>query len=78
MEQVKKWEDEIEAIAVGIGPVLDNIGLPQLEGAWLLEMVPTDRSSIAVVTCGQTSGSSLVVWLMEPSFMPSRNCVRIT
>jgi hypothetical protein len=35
MEQVKKWEDKIEAIAVGIGPVLDNIGLPQPEGARL-------------------------------------------
>jgi hypothetical protein len=36
MEQVKKREDEIEAIAAGIGPVLDNISLPQLEGARLL------------------------------------------
>jgi hypothetical protein len=32
---VKKWEDQIEVIAVGIGPVLDNIGLPQPEGARL-------------------------------------------
>jgi hypothetical protein len=37
---VKKWEDEIEAIAAGIGPVLDNIGLPQPEGARLHEDDP--------------------------------------
>jgi hypothetical protein len=35
MEQVKKREDEIEAIIIGIGPMLDNIGLPQPEGARL-------------------------------------------
>jgi hypothetical protein len=40
MEQVKKQEDEIEAITAGIGPVLDNIGLPQPEGAWLPEDGP--------------------------------------
>jgi hypothetical protein len=29
MEQVKKREDQIEAIVAGIGPMLDNIGLPE-------------------------------------------------
>jgi hypothetical protein len=40
MEQVKKREDEIEAITAGIGPVLDNIGLQQPEGARLPEDGP--------------------------------------
>jgi hypothetical protein len=77
MEQVKKREDEIEAIAAGIGPVLDNISLPQPEGP-RLPGDPTDRPSTAAVTCGQTLGSSLIAWLMGPSIMPSHSYVRIT
>jgi hypothetical protein len=40
MEQVKKQEDQIEVIVVGIGPMLDNIDLPQPKGARLPEDSP--------------------------------------
>ena len=39
VEQVKAHDDKVEAMIVGIQPVLDCVGLEQPEGAWL----PSDR-----------------------------------
>ena len=35
MEQVKTHDEKLEAMTVGIQPVLDCISLEQLEGEWL-------------------------------------------
>jgi hypothetical protein len=78
MEQVKKREDQIEAIVARIGPMLDNIDLPEPEGARLLRDGPYQSIVDRYQMRGQTSESSHVASLMGLSFLPLHNCIHIT
>jgi hypothetical protein len=78
MEQVKKREDEIEAIAAGIGHVLDNIGLPQPEDTRL----PRDGPHRSIIDRCHDAWLEFKEFTRSvahgPSFMPLRSCVHIT